>query len=265
MRMEGQPMAAARAGFFVIAFACCWPSGGSYGEVSQNPFRLSAAAVQADRPAPVIITRQAWGAKPALPGMTSQLVTGIILHNTGVRKNPGISLERKMRGLQDFSQNPGEVSPGHTKPSWPDVPYHFYVDAAGRVAEGRDTNFAGDTNTSYDTSGFIQIVVEGDFENEVPGTEQISALRDLLAWILRSRGFAAETITVHKDHASTDCPGRNFMAVLPGLLAQVKRKLASASNRKLVARVATAVPDFAHAQSGLRLLATHNVKHLTTR
>jgi hypothetical protein len=224
-------MVAVRTSFFVIVFTACWPPGGSYAELLQNPFRPSATIVQADRLAPVIITRQEWGAKQALPGMKPQLVAGIILHHTGVRKNPAISLERKMRGLQNFSQNPGEVSPGHMKPSWPDVPYHFYVDAPGRIAEGRDTNFAGDTNTNYDTSGFIQIVVEGDFEKEVPSTEQIATLRDLLAWVLRSRGLTAESITVHRDHAPTDCPGRNLMAVLPSLLAQVKQQLASTSRR----------------------------------
>jgi hypothetical protein len=226
-----QAMVAARVILFVIVFLACSPSGVVYAEVFKNSVGPSATVVQADRLAPVIITRQAWGAKQSLPGMKPQNVAGIILHNTGVRKNPDISLERKMRGLQNFSQNPGEVSPGHMKPSWPDVPYHFYVDFGGRIAEGRDTNFAGDTNTNYDTSGFIQIVVEGDFENEVPSGQQMSALRDLLVWVLRSRGLTVETITVHKDHGATDCPGRNLIAVLPGVLAQVKQKLASASSR----------------------------------
>jgi hypothetical protein len=223
-------MVAVRASFFVVVFAACWPSGPSYAEF-QNPFSQSATVAPAEPLAPVIITRQAWGAKQALPGMKPQLVTGIILHHTGVRKDPSTTLERKMRGLQSFSQNPGEVSPGHMKPSWPDVPYHFYVDATGRIAEGRDPNFAGDTNTDYDTSGFIQIVVEGDFEMEAPSAEQLSSLRDLLAWVLYSKGLTVESIAVHRDHAPTDCPGRNLIAVLPGLLAQVKTKLASASRR----------------------------------
>jgi hypothetical protein len=221
-----------RASFFAIVFTACWPFGGSHAEVLKNPSAPSATTLQSDRLAPpIIVTRGAWGGKPALPGMKPQIVAGVILHNTGVRKNFATSLERKMRGLQNFSQNPGQVSPGRMKPAWPDIPYHFYVDAAGRIAEGRDPNFAGDTNTNYVTAGFIQVVVEGDFEKEDPGAEQMTALRDLLTWILRSRGLAAETITVHKDHAPTDCPGQRFMTVLPGLLAQVKQKLASTAYR----------------------------------
>jgi hypothetical protein len=180
-------------------------------------------------PSPVIVTRESWHAKRPTPGMEPQVISGIILHNTGVRKNFNSSIESKMRGLQNFSQNPGEVSPGHLKPAWPDVPYHYYVDAVGRIAEGRSINFAGDTNTNYKTSGFIQVVVEGNFEKEVPGAEQLAALRDLLVWLLRSRRLSPENISVHKDHAPTDCPGRNFIVALPSLLAQVNAKFASAT------------------------------------
>lgn len=180
---------------------------------------------------PAIISRAEWKAKPPGPGMEPQTVTGIILHHTGVRKNLKISLENKMRGLQSFSQNPGQVSPGHRKPAWPDVPYHFYVDAAGRIAEGRDVGFAGDTNTNYKTAGFIQIAVEGDFEKETPDAAQLNALRDLLPWLLLWSGLATEAISTHMDHAQTDCPGRNFTSALPGLLSQVREKLAHDSNR----------------------------------
>jgi hypothetical protein len=162
--------------------------------------------------------------------MTPHNVVGIILHHTGVRRNPAISLETKMRGLQSFSQSPGEVSPGHRKPAWPDVPYHFYVDAKGRIAEGRDVHFAGDTNTHYDTAGFIQIAVEGDFEKETPGPEQLTAVHDLLMWLLLMGGLSDGNVSMHMDHAQTDCPGKNFKAVLPGLLSQVRDRLAPVEN-----------------------------------
>jgi hypothetical protein len=173
---------------------------------------------------PAIVSREMWRAKPALPGMKEQQVRGIILHHTAVRKNFATTLEAKMRGLQSFSQSPGQVSPTVRKPTWADVPYHFYVDVTGRIGEGRSPRFAGDTNTKYDTSGYIQVVLEGDFEKETVEPKQLAALRDLLLSLMRSWRLGPASISVHKQHASTSCPGRNFIAVLPALIAQISEQ-----------------------------------------
>jgi hypothetical protein len=160
--------------------------------------------------------------------MKEQQPSGIIIHNTGVRQNPQVSLESKMRNLQSFSQLPGQVTPRLAKPAWPDVPYHYYIDGSGRIAEGRDVHFAGDTNTKYDPVGYIQLVIEGEFETESPTSKQLPAFGDLLASLMLLWNLPIGRISVHKDHAATDCPGRNFMAVLPSLLAgAAKRRTAS--------------------------------------
>ena len=185
---------------------------------------VEAAAGEAAPVSPPILSREKWHAKPALPGLKRQTVAGIILHHTAVRQDPRASLEKKMRGLQSFSQRPGQVSLTHGKPAWPDVPYHFYVDVSGRIAEGRDVSFAGDTNTNYNPSGYIQVVIEGDFEKETPDPAQLAALRELLVWMALNWDIPGDKITVHKSHASTSCPGKNFMAVLPDLLTQVAQQ-----------------------------------------
>jgi len=185
-----------------------------------------APAVQAAPIPPPIISREMWHAKPPIAEMRPQRVIGIILHHTGIRKNTAVTLERKMLALQAFSQSAGAVSKTHVKPVWPDVPYHFYVDAGGRIAAGRDIRFAGDTNTKYDTSGYIQVVVEGDFETETPSPAQMEALCDLLVWLLLRWNIPNTAISVHLDHAATDCPGKNFMAALPALRLEIaKRRL----------------------------------------
>jgi len=184
----------------------------------------SGAAGEAASAKPPIVSREQWKAKPPAVGMTRQHIAGIILHHTGMRASPAISLEKKMQGLQSFSQRPGQVTPTYSKPAWPDIPYHFYVDVGGRIAEGRNIQFAGDTNTNYDTRGYIQVVVEGDFEQESPNSAQLAALRDLLVWLELSWNIPEDKISVHKAHAPTDCPGRNFMGALPNLLIEVAEK-----------------------------------------
>jgi hypothetical protein len=183
--------------------------------VTPSPSLVSTAV------SPPIISREKWQAKPALPGMKAQKIVGIVLHHSGVRKNFSTPLENKLRNLQAFSQSPGRVSPTHVKPAWADVPYHFYVGATGAIAEGRDVRYAGDTNTKYDPSGFIQVVIEGDFEKENPEPSQLAATRELLVWLVQTWDIPIGNISVHKSHAQTDCPGTRFMAVLPKLLTDV--------------------------------------------
>jgi N-acetylmuramoyl-L-alanine amidase len=146
---------------------------------------------------------------------------GIIIHHTAVKQNPRIPVERKMQGLQAFSQRPGQVTKTLRKPAWPDVPYHFYVAVSGRIAEGRDARFAGDTNTNYDPAGYLQVVVEGEFGKDTPSAEQLASLRKLLATLMVGWNLPIKALTTHKDHASTDCPGRNFMTAWPQLRANV--------------------------------------------
>jgi hypothetical protein len=178
--------------------------------------------------APRIISRPEWDAKPPLLGMVSQQPRGIVLHHTGVRRNDRVVLHSKMRRLQSFSQRAVEEPGQRSRAPWPDVPYHYYVDSAGRIAEGRDVRFAGDTNTGYDTNGYIQIAVEGDFEQETPTSEQLDAVRDLTLWLSLSWGLVAEAISTHRAHAATACPGRNFLSALPGILAEIERRRAAA-------------------------------------
>lgn len=177
----------------------------------------------AETPALAVVPRSGWNARPPLPGMVPQTIRGIIVHHTGVRSNPRLGVEAKMRGLQSFSQMPAEVSPGRMKPAWPDVPYHFYIDVSGRIAEGRDPGHAGDTNTGYDPRGYLQIAVEGDFETEQPDPRQLAALKQLLASALARWRLPVTAVSGHDAHASTDCPGKNLRRAMPGLLSGLGR------------------------------------------
>ncbi len=168
------------------------------------------------RIAPPVVSREQWKARPALPGMKPQRPTGIIVHHTAVASNPRHPLEAKLRNLQSFSQR---AAPEQRRGPWGDVPYHYYIDMTGRIGEGRDVRLAGDSNTPYNTVGYIQVVLEGDFEKENPAPAQLAALQRLLASLMLAWNVPAQKISVHKDHASTTCPGRNLLAALPKVMA----------------------------------------------
>lgn len=179
------------------------------------------AEVRQGREEPEIVPRSSWGAKPAnISLMTKQVPRGIIIHHTSSRQQPKLILEQKLRGLQSFSQAPGHVG-RKDKPAWGDVPYHYYIDVTGRIGEGRDINYAGDTNTAYDPRDKVQIVVEGNFEIEQPSPEQLQSLQRLLKWLTAKYSIRTENIKSHNDYAQTDCPGKNLKALLPGMMKEL--------------------------------------------
>lgn len=169
---------------------------------------------------PPLMTREMWNAEPALDGMWPHKPKGIVIHHTGVARNLHSTLPQKMKGLQHFSQrmmHPGPL--GRT--IWLDAPYHFYIDAKGELAEGREAMFTSDSNTFYDTYGLLQVVVEGDFQREVPDPRQMETLRRTLVWLSLKWDIHPDRIVWHRAKAPTNCPGRNLLNQLPQLSVAV--------------------------------------------
>ena len=183
---------------------------------------LSFPCLAQDLVAPEILSREAWGALPPNTDlMQEQKPAEIIIHHTGERQQPKVSLEAKMRGLQNFSMKPGRVGI-LWKPGWGDILYHFYIDYSGKIAEGRDLSFAGNSTTNFDNDGRIQITVEGDFEREEPSQEQLTSLTKLVTWLAVQYGIPSENIAGHSDFDQTDCPGKNLKPFLEDLRRAVQ-------------------------------------------
>lgn len=182
------------------------------------------SAIQSEMPpAPAIVTREEWGSKPRLPGAKRHKITRITIHHTGVAINRARSLEDKLRGLQTFSQRVDKLADGRTKPAWPDIPYHYYISVDGRIGEGRRWRYVGDTNTEYDPTGHLLIVVEGNFETEKPTPEQLSSLEKLTLWSSWNWRVPASMLGCHGDFAKTDCPGTALREFMPSLTELLKK------------------------------------------
>jgi hypothetical protein len=175
--------------------------------VSSKP----APQIDENLPAPIaILSRSEWKAKPPVSEMKPHVPTIISIHHTATTAAPERSIVGKLRGLQDFSQHEGKLSTGKTKPVWPDLPYHYYIDANGKVAEGADVKFVGDTNPEYDSTGQVLVALEGNFENSQPTSQQMEALFKMVGWLAAKYKIPADKITSHKTYMTTACPGKNL-------------------------------------------------------
>lgn len=183
---------------------------------------LAGAAVAQER---TILSRSGWGANPPTLEMPANAALRLTVHHTATRTNPGRPLATKLKSLQAFSQSQAKLADGRSKPAWADVPYHFYIGADGGIAEGREVRFVGDTNTNYNPYGHVSVVVEGNFEVEQPSPLQIAALEQLLVHLALTYGLDADSIDSHRTFAATACPGKNLLALMPDIKADVARRL----------------------------------------
>ena len=173
---------------------------------------------------PQIISRAQWGAKAPVKAMVSHKPAFITIHHSAVKQRGG-DIKRKMKNLQRFSQKRERLASGKMKKAWADVPYHFLINGRGLIAQGRNINFSGDTNTNYNPRHHIQIVLEGNFMKEQPTKAQLSKLQGLVVSLARKWKIPASKIKGHKHHASTLCPGTHLMKQIPALRQRVAKLL----------------------------------------
>jgi len=180
---------------------------------------LTTVLTQSSRPK--IVSRKKWKAKDAVGKAQEHTIRSITIHHTATFQNEKLVIEKKMHNLQNFSQNESRLASGKMKPVWFDVPYHYYIAVDGKIAEGREIKFVGDTNTEYDPTRHALIVLEGNFQTEQPSSKQRESLQKLVAWLALKWKVSASEIKAHNDYAATACPGENLKKFLPKLRQKI--------------------------------------------
>lgn len=155
---------------------------------------------------PVVATsRVAGGAELRL--RVPHRITHVTLHHTGSPEplRADEDPRQKLQGLQSW---------GARERNWWDVPYHFLIDLEGRIYEGRDWRYMGETNTTYDPAGHFLISVIGNYERQEATPQQLEAIADLMAWALSKFNLPLERIGGHFNYADTTCPGEHLRKYL---------------------------------------------------
>ena len=186
-------------GFHIAVVAVYGP-----GELGAGLVALEVATV-ASLPAPIASSPVAGGADLRL--RIPHRITYVTLHHEGSAEplRPQDDPAAKLRGLQSW---------GAADRNWWDVPYHYLLDLDGRIYEGRDWHFMGETNTAYDPGGHFLISVIGNYDKQEPTPAQLSAIADLMAWALKEFDVPLDRIGGHYNYADTGCPGKGLRKYL---------------------------------------------------
>ncbi len=97
----------------------------------------------------------------------------------------------------------------HRNRGWADIGYHFVVDRAGRVWEGRPLQYQG-AHVSNNNSNNLGIMVLGNFDRQTPSGAQLDALQIAVRSLRRQYRISTRHIYTHQEFNPTSCPGREL-------------------------------------------------------
>lgn len=149
----------------------------------------------------VLLCREAWGARPARPGGIPQVPGRMTIHHSAVTLGDNRNAPERIRADQRYHQD---------SQGWIDIAYHIGVDRKGNIYQLRDPGIVGDTATSYDPTGHLLILCEGNFDDEQVTEELLAGVALACAWGVKHFGIPTEMIFGHRDFAETSCPGANL-------------------------------------------------------
>ncbi|HPO05483.1 MAG TPA: peptidoglycan recognition family protein [Candidatus Gracilibacteria bacterium] len=197
-------------------------------------------------PQPIILNRQEWKASPPKPNAEflqypeselKQILNKIVIHHADIKNPRGPKFIQYVQQQMDFS----------------DIAYHFVIDKDGNIFEGRPLSIMGahagvvkevvkanrdiEKNNLLNKTekkrlkdhfrksspdyGGIGIVLDGDFDEQVPPLEQQKALFILLNFLKQKYDIPGQNIVNHREvqeqfikksglnpaNSETSCPG----------------------------------------------------------
>lgn len=169
-----------------------------------------------------VFSRLAWGAAAPRGRQKEHHPTHVTVHHTAGRSCTKVSDSiKEMQGYQADHM--------YREHEWGDIGYHFVIDGAGRIFEGRHTDILG-THAGGANLDNIGIAVMGNYNVEELNERQKTTLRRLIAFLALRYGSDTsrrDFIQPHSHYKGTDCPGSRILAFLQELRRQVNGEAVS--------------------------------------
>jgi len=171
---------------------------------------------------PKIISRAEWGARnPKYDYSNHPYFNKMTLHHAagwGARTlDEG---KAAVKSIQEFHQD------GR---GWSDIGYHFLVDMAGNIYQGRPETVLG-AHVGGANTGNIGVCLLGCYhppETSIPCYDEMTynseqSLIKLYAWISDTYGVEPKLLKGHRDYfGTTSCPGNNVWSMIPQLKSEI--------------------------------------------
>jgi hypothetical protein len=149
-----------------------------------------------------LIRRSAWAERRP---NTNKLNTAGFFSRVTVHHSGALVLRQTDR--RSVVQSLNSVLEAHTRIRYGDIGYHFIIDYAGRVWEGRSLSYEG-AHVSSANEGNIGVMLLGNFERQKPSTAQVDTLNKVTGLIRSHFSISTRRVYGHRDIGASVCPGR---------------------------------------------------------
>jgi hypothetical protein len=188
------------------------------GAVAEQPRKPAPAAPAAAPPALAsLLPRQRWSARA--PRAAGLLPLGkayrLTLHHSDVLMR---SDGERATAAQIYAIQEHHVG----REGWSDIGYHFLIDRAGRIWEGRSLQWQGAHAGGDNNKGNIGVCLLGRFVRgsggQEPSPAQLAALERMLRHLCQAHSIGPQGVYFHRTFRNTDCPGARLERAIAGIL-----------------------------------------------
>lgn len=152
-----------------------------------------------------IIPRSSWAKAPPIMSRVNPMrgISRITVHHEGWTAVPFSDYARTAARIE--SDRRTHVSDR----GWGDLGYHFVVDRAGRIWEGRQLAYQG-AHVKDNNEHNAGVMLLGNFDYQEPTSAQQEALRRLLRALMQQYRVPVGRVYTHQEIMPTRCPGRHL-------------------------------------------------------
>ncbi len=111
------------------------------------------------------------------------------------------------------------IRKSHRSRGWSDIGYHFIVDRAGKVWEGRPIRYQG-AHVRNNNQNNIGVMVLGNFQEQHPSSAQLINLPRFIAKLRRHYNVSTSSIYTHRELVATSCPGKHLQPKIASMRSQ---------------------------------------------
>jgi LysM repeat protein len=173
---------------------------------------------------PRVIDRASWHARPMKRNYDPMgQIFRLTVHHSAI-VDTDRDFDSSARAIKDI-----QASHMGSKNGWADIGYHYLIDRAGRIWEGRPIYIQGAHAGNPEANrGNIGICLLGDYGEQEPAGEQKAALRDLIIHLILAYQISTDQLYTHREvrklyHLSaTECPGARLQSYFDSLRAELR-------------------------------------------